>query len=164
MLLKKASALVKSRVEGQELLHQTLFELCGTPEKMNRMERVTLDGKLEAFICVGMYRSIKPNGGYTRAKMHTTDFVEPKSDIYENINSKLSNRIANEQIDLLISRLPDFDAELLLLWAMPGFSYKKAAEATGMDIQKLRMLNFKSLQKIRKYVHRTPISITGQDE
>lgn len=154
-LLKLAIKLAKTRDEGYELLQQTIYELCNTHEKMAKMEHATEAGYLKNRIALAIYIQTKPHGTYNRNKPRSREFHEQHQDIFENLNSKLSNRIANEQIDLLISRLPDFEAELLRLWCMPEFNYRDASEATGLTIGHLKKINHKSIQKIRKYVSRT---------
>lgn len=161
-LLRYATHLVKSRLEGQELLHQALFDIMSTEEKMDKLYNAGSKEYLCARIMLAIKYSSMHNSNYSRNRPRAVEFRESQRDIFENIQSKLSSRVDNEQIDLLISRLPDFESELLLLWCMPDFSYKQAAIATGLSEKALVEINHRSINKIRKYVHRTTTSTTGE--
>jgi DNA-directed RNA polymerase specialized sigma24 family protein len=54
--------------------------------------------------------------------------------------------------------MPQMDAVILRLYALPDFSYKDASAKTGIPIKTLYKLVENALTKIRKNVHRTPIN------
>lgn len=157
-LLSRAKRMLGSSVEGAELLQQTMLEIMSQTNAIAKLEKVTSDGKLDIYLRLALMNRAKPNSKYSKNRIKIVEYKETVPDIFENIHSKMSNRIANEQIDLIISRLPEFDAELLRLWALPGFSYDEVSKFTGVPKEKLVQINHKSLNKIRKYVHRTTSS------
>jgi DNA-directed RNA polymerase specialized sigma24 family protein len=52
--------------------------------------------------------------------------------------------------------MPQMDAVVLRLYALPDFSYKDASDKTGIPIKTLYKLVENALTRIRKNVHRTP--------
>lgn len=59
--------------------------------------------------------------------------TELNHDIQEDFTSAIPTRLFNEQIDIYISRLPFFERELLLLYALDDFSYQKLSEETNIS-------------------------------
>jgi DNA-directed RNA polymerase specialized sigma24 family protein len=51
---------------------------------------------------------------------------------YESVTVWLGDRITNEQLDILISRLPFFEREVFYLYALNDFSYNDLSISTGI--------------------------------
>jgi DNA-directed RNA polymerase specialized sigma24 family protein len=51
---------------------------------------------------------------------------------YESVTVWLGDRITNEQLDILISRLPFFEREVFYLYALNDFSYNDLSIDTGI--------------------------------
>jgi len=67
----------------------------------------------------------------------------------------MSDAIYGEILSRYINTLHPFDAELIRLWMMPGFSYQDAAEVTGISVTTLYDSVEKSISKLKKYVSRS---------
>lgn len=63
-----------------------------------------------------------------------TELVE---DIQQDFTSSIPVRIFNEQLDIYISRLPFFERELLLLYALDGFNYERLSKETNISVSYL---------------------------
>ena len=63
-----------------------------------------------------------------------TELVE---DIEQDFTSSIPVRIFNEQLDIYISRLPFFERELLLLYALDGFNYERLSKETNISVSYL---------------------------
>ena len=62
----------------------------------------------------------------------------------------LGARVDNEQAAILVSRLPDFERDLFMLYIQPDFKIKKLSEETGIPEKYLKRVIQFSKEKIRK--------------
>jgi DNA-directed RNA polymerase specialized sigma24 family protein len=152
-LLKRAVGLKRSQTKGMELLHDVISKSVATDEKITAMNDIATNGNLEGYMCRAIYLS-------SMKKPKQTEELKDEHDNHnrhwdDNLESKLSNRIANETIDLLINRMNSFDAELIQLWMLPGFSYDDAESITGISKVKLQQNITRSLKRLKIYVQRT---------
>jgi RNA polymerase sigma factor (sigma-70 family) len=71
---------------------------------------------------------------------------------FESVEVWLGDRITNEQLDILISRLPMLEREVFYLYALNDFSYQTLSDETG--IPKKALYNFVKYAKneIRKAI------------
>jgi DNA-directed RNA polymerase specialized sigma24 family protein len=129
--------------------------------RSNDLIEIIDKGNIEGYMCRAIYLHFL----HAKQNRRETSQLEPKheskvgfDEFFENKQSKLHTIILDQNIDLIINRLNDFDAELLRLWMLPDFRYKDAAEITGIPIAQLQNNIHSSIRKLKRYVQRASIS------
>ncbi len=91
------------------------------------------------------------NKQYIQYKLNKRDFVDKN---YEEDKTWLGSRLANEQLDILISRLSEFERLIFEEYILEDFSYKEFSKQTGIPQVYLYRTIDKVKQKLRSNVIR----------
>lgn len=119
--------------KADDLLHEVLVKILeGDRAKMEDIiKRNKFKRYVSSCICF-MARCSNSSFNYKVMKFEKLR-TELNHDIQEDFTSAIPTRLFNEQIDIYISRLPFFERELLLLYALDDFSYQKLSEETNIS-------------------------------
>lgn len=148
---KFAEVIAGNTYDGDELLHSTLLNIL----ESNRIEIKDQDNYI---ICSLKWEFTRPR---TRFKKLVGDFqsqwqdLEPfQFEIAINTNGEtwVGSRLTNEQLDILISRLPFFEREVFNLYVMNGFSYRELSEETGIPVSYLYDTVKRAKEEIKKSI------------
>lgn len=146
-----ARSIAGNTYDGDELLHSTL---------LNILESSALNIRdLDNYVmCSLKWEFTRPR---TRFKKLVGDFqnqwqdLEPfQFEIAINTNGEtwVGSRLTNEQLDILISRLPFFEREVFNLYVMSGFSYRELSEETGIPVSYLYDTVKRAKEEIKKSI------------
>lgn len=146
-----ARSIAGNTYDGDELLHSTL---------LNILESSALNIRdLDNYVmCSLKWEFTRPR---TRFKKLVGDFqsqwqdLEPfQFEIAINTNGEtwVGSRLTNEQLDILISRLPFFEREVFNLYVMNGFSYRELSEETGIPVSYLYDTVKRAKEEIKKSI------------
>lgn len=141
--------ITKSREEATELLHEVILNLY----ESESFARVCEKSDARPYVCAAIttqyfsresryYRAIKDFSARTREITNTNYCQE----------DWLGARIDNEQAAILVSRLPDFERDLFLLYTRPDFKIKEVAIETGIPEKYLKRVLSYAKEKIRNHV------------
>ncbi len=157
-----AIGLERDVVRGEDLLSETLLKI------FDRHRDAALDvakrGKLDEYVRRSMY--LMKIGKYTKFAIKYKRFAsmwscEVSADNIEPEVPFIGARLDNEYVDAYISMMPELDATVLRLYAMPDFKYDVVAAETGIPKLVLYKLVEKAIKKIRDNVQ-TKRPSTGQ--
>ncbi len=150
---KLAIGLERDVVRGEDLLSETLLKI------FDRHREAALDvarrGKLDEYVRRSMY--LMKIGKYTKYAIKYKRFAlmwscEVSADNIEPEVPFMGARLDNEYVDAYISMMPELDATVLRLYAMPDFKYDVVAAETGIPKVVLYKLVEKAIKKIRDNV------------
>lgn len=150
---KLAIGLERDIVRGEDLLSETLLKI------FDRHRDAALDvakrGKLDEYVRRSMY--LMKIGKYTKFAIKYKRFAsmwscEVSADEIEPEVPFIGARLDNEYIDAYITLMPELDATVLRLYAMPDFKYDVVADETGIPKRVLYKLVEKAIKKIRENV------------
>lgn len=119
--------------KADDLLHEVLIKILEGDR--DKIEGIIKRNKFKQYVsnCIRfMARCSNSSFNYTVMKFEKLR-TELNYDIQEDFTSAIPTRLFNEQIDIYISRLPFFERELLLLYALDDFSYQKLSEETNIS-------------------------------
>lgn len=146
-----ARNITASQFEGDELLHSTLLNILETDtSKINDIDSYV--------ICSLKWEYIRPR---TRYKKLISDFqanwtdLEPHQfevELNNNRETWIGSRLTNEQLDILMSRLPFFEREVFNLYVMQGFSYRELSNETGIPVSYLYDTVKRAKEEIKKCI------------
>lgn len=144
-----AIKVTKSHEEAIDLLHEVVVRLYDSPAFAKLADKPDA----RPYVCAAIAIQYKSrNGSYHK---NFREFSERSTEITNtNITQDewLGARLDNEQLDVLISRLPEFDRDLFEVHLLGGWSYDATAEATGIPKKYIiRNINY-SIEKIRNVV------------
>jgi len=144
-------------VKGDDLLSETLLKIL--ENQREKAESLAEGGTLEYYVNRSLFlmaidRSSRYHIKFSKFSRlwdeHSARHLE------EPLAPWLGSRLDNEYLDAYINLMPQMDAVILRLYALPDFSYKDASEKTGIPIKTLYKLVENALTRIKKNVHRTP--------
>lgn len=123
--------------KAHDLLHEVLIKILEGDRA--KIEDIIKRNKFRQYVSNAvrfMARCSNSSFNYTVMRFEKIR-TELNHDIQEDFTSAIPTRVFNEQIDIYISRLPFFERELLLLYALDDFTYKKLSEETNISISYL---------------------------
>ena len=144
-------------VKGDDLLSETLLKIL--ENQREKAESLAAEGTLEFYVNRSLFlmaidRSSRYHIKFSKFSRlwdeHSARHLE------EPLAPWLGSRLDNEYLDAYINLMPQMDAVILRLYALPDFSYKDASAKTGIPIKTLYKLVENALTRIKKNVHRTP--------
>ncbi len=146
-----ARNLTKSSFEGDELLHSTLLNILETDtSKINDIDSYV--------ICSLKWEYIRPRTRYKKLigdfQANWTDLEPHQFEVELNNNREtwIGSRLTNEQLDILMSRLPFFEREVFNLYVMNGFSYRELSNETGIPVSYLYDTVKRAKEEIKKCI------------
>ena len=150
---KLAIGLERDVVRGEDLLSETLLKIFD--RHRDAALDVTRRGKLDEYVRRSMY--LMKIGKYTKFAIKYKRFAtmwscEVNTDVIEPEPPFIGARLDNEYIDAYISLMPELDAVILRLYAMPDFKYDNVAKETGIPKRTLYKLVESAIKKIRENV------------
>lgn len=150
---ENAIRLERDTVRGEDLLSETLLKIFD--KHRAQAEEVASRGKLYEYVNRSLY--IMKIGKHTKYAQVYKRFAaqwSTESDVsnMEPETTWLGARIDNEYIDAYISLMPELDAIVLRLYAMPDFKYDVVAKETGIPKKALYKLVENAIKKIRDNV------------
>lgn len=146
-----ARSIAGNTYDGDELLHSTLLNILESPSLNIR----DLDNYV---MCSLKWEYTRPR---TRFKKLVGEFqsnwkdLEPfQFEIAINANGEtwVGSRLTNEQLDILISRLPSFERDVFQLYVMSDFSYRELSEETGIPVSYLYDTVKRAKEEIKKSI------------
>jgi RNA polymerase sigma factor (sigma-70 family) len=152
-----ARGLVKSSVNGDDLLQETLLKCM--ENQGAKMHQLAESGHLFTYVNRCLYTmAIDSSSRYGMKYRKFATGWDTFSTQHEREPEQpwLGSRIDNEYLDAYISLMPDIDAIMLRLYIMDDFSYQKVSEHTGIPIKYLYKRVEKAIKKIRTNVTKRP--------
>lgn len=134
---------------GDELLHTVLEKILLNGDKLTHL---TPD-EFRAYVNRAIYlTAISPRSAinYKRAIVISLDDCKECRGLTDDVY--MEYRIINEQFDVLIGRLPEYDAIVFRQYITDGFSFDELSAATGIPKKKLYKSVDKTKQTLRRYV------------
>jgi RNA polymerase sigma factor (sigma-70 family) len=147
-----ARLIAKNHFNADDLLNSTLLKII---EIGNFEQVLNLDNYVYMAMRFEFYRSRSTFSKiYKEFQANWTD-LEPYQFEVELNNSKetwMGSRITNEQLDILITRLPFFEREVFNLYVMNDFSYRELSNETGIPVSYLYDTVKRAKEEIKKYI------------
>lgn len=146
-----AIGLAKDKTNGEDLLHEVIRSICenkGVPQ---------LPEAINAYVerCLWLSWHSKTSQ-YARTYRTGIQFAECLDHEPEPVTCWWGREM-NEQMDMVIGRLGEFDRKLFELYILPDFSYQSVSEATGIPVNYLKDRIHKASKRLRHYVQSSPI-------
>lgn len=120
--------LTRSEDTARDLVHHVIERIS---DKENA-ERAAQDGKLRYYVYTMMLREYinKDNSFYKLYRTHIPTLLleEDRAD-----ETWIGHRMTNEQLDVIVNRLPPFNRVFLQAWILSDKSPRKLAEEIGID-------------------------------
>jgi len=144
-----AIKITRTREEATELLHEVIVSLY----ESESFARVCNKSDAKPYVCaaLSMQYYSKDSRYYRKLKDFSSRTVELTNTNYHQ-EDWLGARVDNEQAAILVSRLPDFERDLFMLYIQPDFKLKKVSEETGIPEKYLKRVIQFSKEKIRNHV------------
>jgi len=144
-----AIKITKSRDEATELLHEVIINLYDSPS----FERVCTLSDAKPYVCAAITTQYfsKKSKYYKTIKDFSARTTELKNTNYH-YEEWLGARIDNEQAAILVSRLPDFERDLFMLYTQPDFKIQELAKETGIPAKYLKRVIHYAKNKIKSHV------------
>jgi len=146
-----AHKLTGDRVRADDLLSETLLKLL--ENQRLKAQQLAVEGTLVYYVNRALFfMAIDKTSRYgTKYKRYTVNWCDtiPVDEIEPDV-PWLGARIDNEYIDAYIALMPEIEAIMLRLYAMPDFSYAHVSESTGIPIKDLYKIVEIAINKIRK--------------
>lgn len=146
-----AIKITRTREEATELLHEVILSLYDS----DSFARVCNKSDARPYVCAALSMQF-----YSRESRYHKKIREFQSLTVELKNTNyhqedwLGARVDNEQAAILVSRLPDFERDLFMLYIQPDFKLKKVSQETGIPEKYLKRVIQFSKEKIRNHVVR----------
>lgn len=153
---KKFKELAKNISRGEDyyedLLHDSLLSMFGS----KHIENLIDTGDFEFYLIRVMYLAVNsPTSPFYRQTIawnrNRRDFKEYAHEVD---NTWLGARMTNEQLDILISRLTEFERLIFQEYIFEGFTYREFSKQTGIPTVFLYRTIDSIKQKIRANVIR----------
>jgi DNA-directed RNA polymerase specialized sigma24 family protein len=134
---------------GDELLHTVLESVL---RKRERLTELTPE-QLHVYVCRALYlTAISPRSAINYKKAVSIDIDNCKECRAITDEVYMEYRVINEQFDVLIGRLPEYDAIIFRQYIQEGFSFDELSAATGINKRTLYESVKKSKQTLKQYV------------
>jgi RNA polymerase sigma factor (sigma-70 family) len=151
-LKKLARNIARNEEWYEDLLHESIISAITSKHIDNLLQ----NDEFEFYLIRVMYLSVNSpsapfNKQYIQYKLNKRDYVEKQ---YEEDKTWLGARLANEQLDILISRLSEFERLIFEEYILEDFSYKEFSKQTGIPSVYLYRTIDKIKQKLRNNVIR----------
>lgn len=137
----------------EDLLHDSLLSMFGS----KHIEKLIKTGEFDFYLIRVMYLSVNsPNSPFYRQEIawnkNRRDFREYAHEVDQ---TWLGHRMTNEQLDILISRLSEFERLIFQEYILEDFTYRELSKQTGIPTVFLYRTIDSIKQKIRENVIRT---------
>ena len=151
-LKKLARNIARNQEWYEDLLHESIISAITSKHIDNLLQ----NDEFEFYLIRVMYLSVNSpsapfNKLYIQYKKNKRDYVEK---VFEEDKTWLGARLANEQLDILISRLSEFERLIFEEYILEDFSYKEFSKQTGIPSVYLYRTIDKIKQKLRNNVIR----------
>jgi len=151
-LKKLAFNIARGEEYFEDLLHESIISAINSKHIDNLLQ----NDEFEFYLIRVMYLSVNSpsspfNKTFIQYKRNKRDFVDKN---YEEDKTWLGARLANEQLDILISRLSEFERLIFEEYILEDFSYKEFSKQTGIPSVYLYRTIDKVKQKLRANVIR----------
>lgn len=151
-LKKLARNIARNEEWYEDLLHESIISAITSKHIDNLLQ----NDEFEFYLIRVMYLSVNSpsspfNKQYIQYKKNKRDYVEK---VFEEDKTWLGARLANEQLDILISRLSEFERLIFEEYILEDFSYKEFSKQTGIPSVYLYRTIDKVKQKLRNNVIR----------
>lgn len=150
-----ARGLMTDSTRGDDLLSETLLKIL--ENQRAKAEELAVSGTLEFYVNRSLFlmaidRSSRYHIKFSKFSRGWDEYSSKH--LEEPLTPWLGSRLDNEYLDAYISLMPQTDAVILRLYALPDFSYSDASKKTGIPVKKLYKLVENALTRIKKNVHR----------
>lgn len=141
---------------GQDYYEDLLHDAIISAVKSKHIDNLLQNEEFEFYIIRVMYLSINsPSSPFYKLhieyKRNKRDFVDKQ---YEEDKTWLGARMTNEQLDILISRLSEFERLVFEEYILEDFTYKELSKQTGIPSVYLYRTIDKIKQKLKQNVIR----------
>jgi len=129
-LREAAYRISNDREYALDLLHESLLYVM----QSDKLDKLIEQDTFEWYVITTMHKSvILPKSSfhkrYVAYKLNRKDL---QNNLTEIDNTWLGSRLTNEQLDLLINRLPKFERMVFLEYIFSDFSYDQLSKETGI--------------------------------
>ena len=141
-----AQNIAKDKEKASDLLHDTLARSLESPNFAEIVKR----NEHKYYIVAAMFtnfRSPRYDKLYRLRSMEFTESLKNSED-----KTWIGARLDNEQMDILISRLPPFERDLFQVYILNECKIEDTARITGIPKSFLRRNIYYSIEKIRNVV------------
>jgi DNA-directed RNA polymerase specialized sigma24 family protein len=119
---------------GQDFAMDLLHECLASVMQNSKLEHLIAKDEFEFYVIKAMYRSVHfPKSTFFKQYIA---YDRNKRELHNNYpeldTTWLGARLTNEQLDLLIQRLPKFERMVFLEYIFTDFSYDKLSKETGI--------------------------------
>jgi RNA polymerase sigma factor (sigma-70 family) len=151
-LKKLARNIARNEEWYEDLLHESIISAITSKHIDNLLQ----NDEFEFYLIRVMYLSVNSpsapfNKQYIQYKKNKRDYVEK---VFEEDKTWLGSRLVNEQLDILISRLSEFERLIFEEYILEDFSYKEFSKQTGIPSVYLYRTIDKIKQKLKQNVIR----------
>lgn len=142
---------------ARDVVHDVLQYALG-PDRIKATKEVHSRHKLEYYMNRCVWLQICGSSNLSKHSKRTAELTpaigeKRSAQNYNESLSSLTERATYENIDLMIRRLDEYEAELIRLWSMPGFKYSECSEVTGISVPLLQRQVHDAIKKLKRYVH-----------
>lgn len=149
-----AIKIARNRDEASDLLHEVLSQVLVNPKCESLCESGDIKHYVPSAIVKSYYSSTSQfhilHRQFARVctELNGAAIADTSDDVW------MGARLDNEQLDIVISRLPDLERDIFRLYIFDDFDAQVISKETGIPVEVIyRLINY-SKTKIRKYVVR----------
>ena len=158
-------SLLRNQVNADDLVSEVLLKLLeNQPQKA---EQLACEGKLYSYVNRAIYTmcfDTSSRYGVLYLSYSQNWCSDSTQHEREPEPTWLGARMINESLDGIISRMRPHERALIRLYALPDFDYQKLSDETGIEKKQLYKLLENSINKLKRYVHRSTPSGSAEDE
>jgi RNA polymerase sigma factor (sigma-70 family) len=120
----------KNELIYEDLLQESLLSVLSS----KRIDHLIDSGEFEYYLIRVMYLSINsPQSPFYRHVIHYNKNRRNFNDYSHEVDETwIGARMTNEQLDILISRLPEFEQLIFQEYILEGFTYREFSKQTGI--------------------------------
>lgn len=149
-----ALKIARNRDEASDLLHEVLSQVLTNPKCESLCESGDIKQYVSSSIVKSYYSSTSQFHILHRQFARVCTELNGSTIADSSEDTWLGARLDNEQLDIVISRLPDLERDIFLLYVFDDFDAQEVSNETGIPVKVIyRLINY-SKTKIKKYVVR----------
>lgn len=129
-LKKAAFRIAQDREYALDLLHESLLYVM----QSNKLDKLVEEDTFEWYVITTMHKSVilPKSSFYKKYIAYKLNKKELLNNLSEVDATWIGSRLTNEQLDLLINRLPKFERMVFLEYIFSDFSYDQLSKETGI--------------------------------
>jgi RNA polymerase sigma factor (sigma-70 family) len=149
-----ALKIARNRDEASDLLHEVLSQVLTNPKCQSLCESGDIKQYVSSSIVKSYYSSSSQFHLLHRQFARACTELNGSTMVDSSDETWMGARLDNEQLDIVISRLPELERDIFLLYIFDDFDAQTVSNETGIPVKVIyRLINY-SKTKIKKYVVR----------